>query len=107
MVSVARVEAPVAGRPSRRGFPRRFGNSGRNANQSPTAAAIVTTQNCQSCSGIGYAPPPRIQDKPANIAAPPSHASTVIHASWSAAHFHEPDSRRTSATVGRHCIAST
>lgn len=73
------------------------------------SAIAVTTQNCQSCVGMRPRAPiyaPTINaTRYATNAAP--YATPVIHANCTPAHRQPPASRAVTASVGRHCIAST
>ena len=78
----------------------------RTSNRRETTARRVTIQNWGSDSNMDPHSHPRSRINMRMAAAMPQ-ARRLIHVNCRIAHFHAPDSLRVTASVGRHCIAST
>lgn len=97
--TVSDVRRPLGPRRRNRGRIPGGATIRRTTHNAPRAMSVAT-QNCQSWMGTGYR-------MIWNTIAPARYARPVIHTSCSAAHFSPPASRAVTASVGRHCIAST
>lgn len=83
----------------------RRGQNGLLSTHRPHRASRLTIQNCQSRQGMAHDSPASRMALYVNSAK--TYAIAVMYTSCRMAHFQLPVSRRVTASVGRHCIAST